>query len=94
MDDTTPQTYRLPDVPPESCAIIVGVDDLSHLERLKAMGVCLGRTIEVVKTGDPLILKVFGSRIGLSARLAQHVQVKLCPSSPRCWERQLPGVLP
>jgi Fe2+ transport system protein FeoA len=89
MEPSPSAIHRLPEVPPQSCAVIVAVDDLAHLERLKAMGVCLGRTIEVVKSGDPLILKVFGSRIGLSARLAEHVQVRLCPASPRCWERAL-----
>ena len=46
-----------------------------ELKRLMSMGVCEGRTVEVVQTGDPLILKVFGSRIGVSARLAERVLV-------------------
>jgi Fe2+ transport system protein FeoA len=46
-----------------------------EMARLMAMGVCTGRTIEMVKSGDPLILKVFGSRIGVSARLASRVLV-------------------
>ena len=43
--------------------------------RLMSLGVCAGRTVELIQAGDPLILKVFASRIGLSARLAQGVFV-------------------
>lgn len=45
-------------------------------ERLMSMGVCTGRTVELIKTGDPLILRVFATRIGLSARLATRVYVR------------------
>lgn len=68
------------------CGVVVEVVNREELERLQAMGVCEGRRLEVVKSGDPLILRVFGSRIGLSARLAAHVQVRPCPGAPRCWE--------
>jgi Fe2+ transport system protein FeoA len=52
-------------------------------QRLKAMGVCLSRKVELVKAGDPLILRVLGSRIGLSARLARRVWVQTC-DEPEC----------
>jgi Fe2+ transport system protein FeoA len=55
--------------------------------RLKSMGICLGRTLEVVKAGDPLIVKVYGIRIGLSSRLAESIQVETCANAGRCWER-------
>ncbi len=83
-----PGTLRLDEIPAGSCATVVEVDSRMESERLKAMGVCLGRTLELIKPGDPLILKVFGSRIGMSSRLARHVTVQLCPSSLRCWERE------
>lgn len=46
-------------------------------ERLKALGVCLGRRLTVVQSGDPLIVFVVGSRVGISARLADSVFVEL-----------------
>ena len=55
----------------------ISIDD-DEMQRLKTLGVCLGRRVELVKGGDPLILKVFGSRLGLSANLASHVQVEVC----------------
>lgn len=45
--------------------------------RLQAMGICRGRRIELVKSGDPLIVRVLGSRVGLSGRLAAEVLVRL-----------------
>ena len=46
--------------------------------RLKAMGVCAGRKVMLTKAGDPLILRVLGTRIGISGRLATTVQVVPC----------------
>jgi Fe2+ transport system protein FeoA len=70
---------RLDALPPRVCAVVrsVSTDD-EETQRLKAMGVCLGRRLEIVRTGDPLILKIFGSRLGLAAELAQRVQVEVC----------------
>lgn len=76
----------LSDLPPGACAEVTSVQHPEELARLQAMGVCRGRRIEVVKSGDPLILRVFGARIGLSARLAAHVDVRPCARAPRCWE--------
>ena len=61
------------------CAIVSDVTAQDQeTERLKSMGVCVGRTVELIKKGDPLILKVFGSRIGVSSRLADCVHVVPC----------------
>lgn len=49
-----------------------------EIDRLKAMGICQGRKVMLVRAGDPLILRVLGSRIGLSARLANQVSVSAC----------------
>ncbi|HPK01493.1 MAG TPA: FeoA family protein [Candidatus Sumerlaeota bacterium] len=47
-----------------------------ELNRLAGFGICMGRTVELIKRGDPLILRVYGTRIGLSARLAQCIHVE------------------
>jgi len=51
--------------------------------RLKAMGVCRGRRVMMVRSGDPLILRVLGTRVGISARLAGKVYVVAC-TDERC----------
>ncbi len=47
----------------------------ADINRLKAMGVCGGRTIQLLQAGNPLIVKVYGTRVGVSGRLADHVVV-------------------
>ena len=47
--------------------------DSVEAARLKALGVCEGRTIEVLRTGDAWVLRVLGSRIGISRELAASV---------------------
>lgn len=55
----------------------VQADDVDAA-RLKALGICQGRRIQLVKSGDPLILRVLGTRVGLSARLARGITVEPC----------------
>jgi len=83
-------TLRLRDLSPGSCCKVVEMGKAGNTARLKAMGICLGRNLEVLKAGDPLIVKVYGTRIGLSARLAEEIQVQSCQGSQRCWEKVLP----
>jgi Fe2+ transport system protein FeoA len=70
---------RLDQLPPRVCAVVrqIATDD-EEMQRLKTLGVCPGRRVELVKNGDPLILKVFGSRLGISAALASNVHVEVC----------------
>lgn len=75
-------SVRLDELLPKQCATVCRVDAQDgSADQLMAMGVCIGRQVEVVKCGDPLILRVLGSRIGLSARLAQRVYVTSCSGS-------------
>ena len=70
---------RLDLLPPRVCAVVRSVEtEDEDTQRLKTLGVCVGRRVELVRIGDPLILKVFGSRLGLSAELARRVQVEVC----------------
>ncbi len=70
---------RLDELPLRVCAVVrsveTGDDDTN---RLKTLGVCVGRRVELVRVGNPLILKIFGSRLGLSAELAARVRVEIC----------------
>jgi Fe2+ transport system protein FeoA len=70
---------RLDELPARTCAVVREIatdDEDSH--RLKTLGICVGRRVELVRAGDPLIVKVFGSRLGISAELAARVQVEVC----------------
>lgn len=77
---------RLNELKPYQCGVVQDVeapDD--ELERLMAMGVCGGRIVEVLHLGDPLILKVYGTRIGVSNRLASRINVVVCERMPARW---------
>lgn len=54
--------------------------DEADAARLKALGICQGRRIQLVKGGDPLIIRVLGTRVGISARLATGITVEPCGS--------------
>jgi len=50
--------------------------------RLKRLGICSGREIEVVQSGDPMIVIVAGARVGLSKQVASHVLVACNSTQP------------
>ncbi|MCA9291873.1 MAG: ferrous iron transport protein A [Phycisphaerales bacterium] len=74
-----------PAVPLTACRApdIVVVREVGHDGRdgvrLKRMGICEGRRIQLIHDGDPMILRVVGSRIGVSRRLAATILVTVCP---------------
>ena len=80
LDPTNdPGLVRLDHVPARVCGMVAFLSAADEdVARLKAMGVCLGRRVEVLQTGDPLIVRAFGSRIGISSRIAKHVFLDMC----------------
>ncbi len=66
------------ELPPSTLARVkeVRVDD-DDAVRLKSLGICVGRRVQLVKGGDPLVVRVLGARVGMSARLAQSVFVEI-----------------
>ena len=74
----------LDELPPQHCAFVRRIeapDDDSA--RLMVLGICIGRRVQLIKRGDPMIVRVLGSRLGLSARLAHRVIVATC-EAPEC----------
>jgi Fe2+ transport system protein FeoA len=73
------EIVRLNELPPQVCGIVREIEtDDEETERLKMLGVCPGRRVELVRAGDPLILKIFGTRLGLAGSLAMRVSVEIC----------------
>ena len=48
-------------------------------DRLEVLGLCVGRIVEVVKGGDPMIVRVLGTRIGLARVLARGIHLEAAP---------------
>lgn len=44
--------------------------------RLQALGFCQGRKMTIVRSGDPAIVEVLGTRIGMSSMITQYVTVR------------------
>ena len=56
---------------------ICRIEENDHaMDRLKAMGLCLGRQVEVVLQGNPLVIRLLGARIGVSGCLAKRILVE------------------
>ena len=71
----------LPQLLPGQCAVVRRVESESEeVQRLITLGVYVCRRVEVVRAGDPLIIKIFGSRIGISASLTSRVWLEVCTS--------------
>jgi Fe2+ transport system protein FeoA len=73
-------------MPVGGCGRVVSVDvSAADLERLEVMGLCEGRVVCVIKDGDPMIVRVLGTRIGLAAALAAKVRLRpeASPSNAR-----------
>ena len=67
----------MPNLAPGTEALIAEVSvDAADAVRLKSLGMCVGRRVQLVKAGDPLVVRVLGARVGLSARLASGVFVQ------------------
>ena len=76
---------RLDRLTTRCCATVRAIEaDDEDSQRLKTLGLCVGRQVELIKGGNPLIVRVFSSRLGLSAELAARVQVETCGSGCAC----------
>ena len=79
------QPIRLDKLPPQLCAVVRRIDSEDEdIQRLKTLGICIGRRVELVKAGDPIIVRVFGSRLGLSVELASRVWLEVCAPPNHC----------
>jgi Fe2+ transport system protein FeoA len=67
---------NLNEIPSGTRAIVHRIDATdAAVQRLMAMGLCVGRELEVVRQGNPLIVRMLGARIGVSGRVAKHILV-------------------
>ena len=91
-ENTTLMEMRLSELPPQTCAVVCRIETESEgIQRLKMLGICVGRRVEVVKPGDPLIVRVFGTRLGISASLASCIWLETCPPGHCVMQKQSPA---
>ncbi len=69
-------SISLLDMAPKSSGRIHAVKSTSDLNaRLESLGMCEGRTVRLVKDGEPCIVNVYGSRVGIARDVAKHIHV-------------------
>ena len=65
-------------MPTGSRGVVLQIESAdAGMQRLMAMGLCVGRSVQVVRQGNPLILRLLGARVGISERLARHIIIEL-----------------
>jgi Fe2+ transport system protein FeoA len=74
---TVPHHHRLDELPAGTRAVVHHIESADDaVRRLMAMGLCVGRELEIVRHGNPLIVRLLGARVGVSGRVARHVVVE------------------
>ncbi len=64
------------DMPKHSVCAVEAVEATEeHTLRLAGLGLAAGREVRIVKCGEPTIVQVYGTRIGLAKALAGDVRV-------------------
>lgn len=64
------------DLPKNAVCAVRAVDaSEEHTLRLAGLGLTAGREVRIVKRGEPTIVQVYGTRIGIAKSLAQGIRV-------------------
>lgn len=65
------------------CRVESVVAESEHAARMAGLGVSVGRQLRIVRAGEPIVVQVYGSRIGLARAIASQVNVSFdaapCP---------------
>lgn len=73
--DITAETF-LSELPLRGSARVTSVDDAGPMAaRLESLGICVGRTLRLVKRGELFIVNVYGSRLGIARDVAKLIRV-------------------
>ncbi len=81
IEDGSIRLITLNDLEKGQCGLVHDLDlPESDDQRLRTLGICPGRRVWMVRKGDPMILKVMGTRLGLAEELAKRVTVEVCGS--------------
>ena len=79
MNAPTLKLEKLSNIDAHVCAIVRAIDvEDEDTARLKTLGLCVGRQIEVTRRGDPMVVKIFGSRLGVARTLLDRIRVEVC----------------
>ena len=83
MNTLAEQTQiMLSDIEPGRAGLIKCMNlPLEIAKHLAGLGICEGRSIHIVKRGEPYIVSTYGSRVGIESSLVKQIQVSLAPTA-------------
>ncbi len=70
-----PMNYCLTSLPKNTPAVIKSIEENAQTARLMSVGFVPGTRIEVMRTGNPMLVKITGSTFGVSPSLAKSIIV-------------------
>lgn len=74
-------TRALSDVDAGEVCRVEAIDDgFEDTARMAGLGVSVGREVRVVRVGEPMVVQIYGSRIGISREIARRIRVVLALS--------------
>jgi len=73
------QAHRLSDIKRGGSGHVMRLNlSTSQAMQLAGLGICEGHLIEVVSTGDPMLVRVCGSTLALGKAIANGVELCVC----------------
>ena len=82
--ETSPELLELSELKPRNPALIIDIDTGNAVsQRLMEMGFVPGTIIEIIKSGEPLIVTLNGSRIALRGTEANNIKVEYLNTEKR-----------
>lgn len=64
---------------PGQCGVVMDLELANSDDgRLRTLGICPGRRVWLVRKGDPMVVRVMNTRLGLARQLARQVTVEVC----------------
>ena len=77
------RSFRLSEFRGESAQIVALDLPEAESKRLKCMGLFIGQSIRLQKTGSPMILTAAGSRVAIAQEIARRIMVQANVDQPR-----------
>ncbi len=59
----------------EVCRVEAVDAGFENAARMAGLGVSIGREVRVVRAGEPMVVQIYGSRIGLARAIASRIRV-------------------
>ena len=66
----------------EICRVESVTASAEHAARMAGLGVSVGRELRIVRSGEPVVVQVYGSRIGLAKAIAGQINVSFQNPDP------------